>query len=446
MNPRNNIEKLITELVLPGTKAADERILNDALVAYEKSRMREPAATQPNIWRIIMKSRITKFAAAAVIIFGAFVVLQHFSGQIQIATPAFAEVLEQIYEAHTVTFKETFHPGEGSEFTTEKMIIEPGIVRSVIPHGDIMIFDFAGGRQLHLMLSIKRAIITQRVGMKRGTRLFNYIEWVRTLHEESGEFAGSEEVDGQMADVFVVQAPFDKTTIWVNPETNLPVRVERVSLPNPDKNIIVPEMSLALSDFGGDIDEVRSITMSSRVSSGVVQKKMTTVMSDFVWDAELDESLFSLEPPEGYTVEEKQFDVSDRGENGLIYALSFWAEMSEGLFPSTINDLGDPNKVRPMLVEKFDRDGDPTEELEQAMQVMHEVLKGLMFAQQRKVDGSWYYAGDGIQLGDADTPICWWKSEDSNDYRVIYGDLSIGDATADDLPEMPELQQDKQGF
>ena len=33
MNPQDNIEKLITELVLPGTKAADERILNDALVA-----------------------------------------------------------------------------------------------------------------------------------------------------------------------------------------------------------------------------------------------------------------------------------------------------------------------------------------------------------------------------------------------------------------------------
>ena len=37
MNPQDNIEKLITKLVLPGTKAADERILNDALAAYKKS-------------------------------------------------------------------------------------------------------------------------------------------------------------------------------------------------------------------------------------------------------------------------------------------------------------------------------------------------------------------------------------------------------------------------
>ena len=134
-------------------------------------------------------------------------------------------------------------------------------------------------------------------------------------------------------------------------------------------------------------------------------------MSDFVWDADLDESLFSLEPPEGYTVEEKQFDDSGPGEKHLIEALSFWTEMSEGLFPSAINELGDPNKVRPMLVEKFDEDGDPKEEFDRALKMMNKVLKGLMFAQQRKVDGSWHYAGDGVRLGDADTPICWWKSK-----------------------------------
>ena len=444
MRPLDNIEKLIRKLRFKPSAETHNRVLSNVLQAMDRFEKQKSAATQPNIWRIIMKNRITKLAAAAVIIFGAFVVLQHFSDQIRIATPAFAEVLEQIYKAHTVTFKETFHLGEGSEFTNEKMIIEPGIVRSVMPHGDIMIFDFANGRHLDLMPSIKKAIITQRVGLKRGKRLFNYLEWVRTLHKESGEFTGREEVNGQMADVFVVQAPFEKTTIWVNPETNLPVCVEMTRLPNPDKDIIMPKMSLNLADFGGEGNEIRTIGISSgRGSPRGIQDKMTMVMSDFVWDAELDESLFSLEPPEGYTVEEKQFDVSDRGENGLIYALAFWTEMSEGLFPSAINDLGDPNKVRPMLVEKFDRDGDPEEELEQAMQVMHEILKGLMFAQQQKVDGSWYYAGDGIRLGGADTPICWWESEDSNDYRVIYGNLGIGDVTADDLPEMPELQGDK---
>ena len=71
------------------------------------------------------------------------------------------------------------------------------------------------------------------------------------------------------------------------------------------------------------------------------------------------------------------------------------------------------------------------------MQQAHKILKGLMFAQQRKVDGTWRYAGEDVRLGDADIPVCWWKPEGSDIYRVIYGDLSIGDLSADDLPEFP---------
>ena len=69
MNPQDNIEKLITELVLPGTKAADERILNDALAAYEKTETKKTAEHQPIVWRnIIMKKPLTKIAVAAAVI------------------------------------------------------------------------------------------------------------------------------------------------------------------------------------------------------------------------------------------------------------------------------------------------------------------------------------------------------------------------------------------
>ena len=40
-----------------------------------------------------------------------------------------------------------------------------------------------------------------------------------------------------------------------------------------------------------------------------------------------------------------------------------------------------------------------------------------------------YASGDGVRLGETNEPICWWKSEDTGNYRVIYGDLSIGDSS-----------------
>ena len=68
MNPQDNIEKLIRELVLPASKAADERIVNDALAAYERTEIKKTAERKPDTWRIIMKSRMTKLATAAAVL------------------------------------------------------------------------------------------------------------------------------------------------------------------------------------------------------------------------------------------------------------------------------------------------------------------------------------------------------------------------------------------
>ena len=57
MKPSQNIEKLIEELVLPGTKVADERVLNNALSAFERAQPQESAVSQPYTWRISMKTR-----------------------------------------------------------------------------------------------------------------------------------------------------------------------------------------------------------------------------------------------------------------------------------------------------------------------------------------------------------------------------------------------------
>ncbi len=72
MNPKENAEKLIRELVLTGTGDADNRILKDALAAYEKSETSKAAEPPPIIWRIIMNKPISKLAAAAIIMVAVF--------------------------------------------------------------------------------------------------------------------------------------------------------------------------------------------------------------------------------------------------------------------------------------------------------------------------------------------------------------------------------------
>ena len=46
-----------------------------------------------------------------------------------------------------------------------------------------------------------------------------------------------------------------------------------------------------------------------------------------------------------------------------------------------------------------------------------------------------HYAGKGVSLGAADTPIFWYRPKDAKKYRVIYADLSVREA--DTPPSVP---------
>jgi len=39
--------------------------------------------------------------------------------------------------------------------------------------------------------------------------------------------------------------------------------------------------------------------------------------------------------------------------------------------------------------------------------------------------GGYTYAGKGVSLGEAKTPILWFKAKDAENYTVIYGDMQI---------------------
>jgi len=75
MTPEEKIERLIKKInVIPHAQMHD-KTLNDALAAQEKWKNEQSVNIEPNIWRIIMKNKMTKFAAAAVIIAAALYIV-----------------------------------------------------------------------------------------------------------------------------------------------------------------------------------------------------------------------------------------------------------------------------------------------------------------------------------------------------------------------------------
>jgi len=103
MKSASEIERLAKKIRFSPNAAADERILTSAEAALEKSIKTKSAALQPTIWRIIMKSRITKIAAAAVIIIAVLIGINQFGGSIDIATPAYA-IEQTIQASHSIRY------------------------------------------------------------------------------------------------------------------------------------------------------------------------------------------------------------------------------------------------------------------------------------------------------------------------------------------------------
>lgn len=90
MRPAENIEKLVKNIDIDTNAKIDEAVLGDVVEAFEKSKVKKTSAIEQNIWRIIMKSKITKLAAAAVIIVAVFVGIHYLGGSIDGASAAFA--------------------------------------------------------------------------------------------------------------------------------------------------------------------------------------------------------------------------------------------------------------------------------------------------------------------------------------------------------------------
>jgi hypothetical protein len=68
MKPAEKIERLIKKSRYKASSEAYDKALGSFLQVVDAYEKQKPALTEPNIWRIIMKSRITKITAAAVIV------------------------------------------------------------------------------------------------------------------------------------------------------------------------------------------------------------------------------------------------------------------------------------------------------------------------------------------------------------------------------------------
>ena len=236
-------------------------------------------------WRIIMKSRITKLAAVAVIIIAPLIGINQFGGSFDMTGVAWGEVAKKVEQIESFIFQQRISINGMPEGTTELTTYvssEYGLRQDAYMNGQVIGISY---------IPLEGTIITQVMpNEKKYRRVSTTEELVRKTHDQANskgmikEFMSFEHtelgrkiIDGVEAEGIEVNDPsflnavFESAVgrLWVDVETDLPLRTE-------------------IEGVSGN---------------GSIETKI--VAYDFDWDAEPKPSVFELDIPADYTLLER---------------------------------------------------------------------------------------------------------------------------------------------
>jgi outer membrane lipoprotein-sorting protein/cytochrome c551/c552 len=418
------------ETVAPETEVASEDVIRSADVI--------PSIT---LERNRKMKRLLKFAVAATIVAAIGIPASWITrgGSNSVAFARVAEVLDSLKSA---TFDVTSEmKGEKDQppatATGKGFFLAPALQRVEISTGSakngtnmITISDSQTAKSLMLMPDQKLAVamntekMRENVQKTKGTPP-DFFEAMRRLVREGSsgtgekvEKLGKKEIDGHQAVGFHLGSNGSDMTLWADPQTALPIRIEfRMAM---------------LED-------------------------VCVVMNHFRYDVALEPSLFSLDPPAGYSTQ--AMSMAKPVEEDLVRILRTVAEHSKGVFPAKLamnkevmgvmTAMVEPEMEKiaakyggmAKLKEKGAKEPPPAlmaEAMKTIMPLMQKQMQGITFYMMLTAENDPHYAGGSVKLGTPDRPILWYKPTGAAKYHVIYADLSVKEMTPDEVKKLPQ--------
>ena len=230
-----------------------------------------------------MQSKTTKVAALIAIVLVSIVALNLFDSTTSVT---WAGVIDPLMTAETAVFNVVTH-FQGATMEAKIMVMGQRIrYESESSQGPpIVIFDTERFQMLSLIPEKKQAALIDMTDLAEEARE-NYLESIRDVIKElendpdaSIDRLPDSEVDGRNTIVFHAKNGDNELTVWANPKTLLPMRLEQV------------------------------------------QDGFNIVYTDFQFDVELDPSLFSTDIPAGYSTASSKMDLDDATEKNALEGL-----------------------------------------------------------------------------------------------------------------------------
>jgi len=287
MRPAENIENLIKNINIDTNAKIDEEVLGEVVEAFEKSKAKNTSATEQNIWRIIMKSKITKIAAAAVIIVAVILGLTITDGP-DIASVAWSEVIEKVEQIPALTFDmttEISYPGNKAiSIQSENYVAgDYGTKSSLYMNGEVIVVKYRLPNKNLAYIIRPKDKTYMRIDLSdehaaKGQDPDDPRTWLKMILSGDYHELGRDNINGVAVEGIECNRPEmtgDENGVmrlWVDVETNLPVRIE-------------------IEKLGMEAGQMRPHKF---------------VMENFQWNVELDESVLEPNIPNDYKLREVQ--------------------------------------------------------------------------------------------------------------------------------------------
>jgi outer membrane lipoprotein-sorting protein len=378
-------------------------------------------AVQPrhkSTWRIIMNNRMSKLAAAAVIVIGLFVGYEIFSGT---SSVSWAQVRQQVAAVKAVIYKATVNTtenGQPSQLQIEAILADEHGTRMDAYMGDQLLgtsFTLADTKtHIYIMSAQKKYIevaLTEEIRIENGDPKLI----VETFLEGDYKKLGNREING--VKVEGIQSNDVSPTAGVPGGAGLMEGLEGLS-------------TKVTASLWVDVATGWPVEITFDITDENGGEQMTIVVSDFQWEAQIDPATFASVIPEGYELMYKVDAQNLEEGNQIVEGLKYFAQINDGKYPAklTIRDvLGELGNI-------FNAKGSDPHIIDDAK--ISTLKYGAQFFGTLESEGKEpVYNGATVTAADSDKVLVRWKLDDGK-YRVIFGDLRIEDVSSAKLAEL----------
>lgn len=415
----DTLKGLGTEEVPAEIKRIAQEISNE----FSKS-LKQPPKT--HILELIMRSKTTRLAAAAVILIAALVGIYNIGP----SSPALADVLAKVEEVKAYMYKINVKvtgpmmPGwpMGEDMTgtvtiskdlgmkMEMEMIDPNTGETMAQENYIVPDEKLMVMLMHEKKQFVRTELNDDLAARMKKQNNDPRELIRGMLGVKYAELGKSEIDGVEVNGFETTDPGisggttgdAKVTLWVDSKSWLPY---------------LAEMDMSINE----------------------QTRSRSTFYDYQWDVPVEKSAFVPVIPDDYEAVYEGLKMPEMTEEAAIEGLRLVADLM-GRYPKQVSIVDLMAEISPIMFEHIKKDlpEDVTDtELETKMlEAIGPVYPiGLFYMTLVEDQKEPVYYGETVGPDDVEAVLMRWKISDEK-YRVIFGDLSALDVTAEELKEL----------